>query len=120
MTDTRFDPSSADYQFVERRQWMPAFGISYHVGLDGISLMLVVLTAFLSPIALLSSWESVHKKVMAFTLFTGFGLGSLLFQIAMVRGFGAALIGFGCVGLLASSVAVPFFRTERPHSIVPA
>jgi predicted MFS family arabinose efflux permease len=58
--------------------------------------------------------------LMAFTLFTGFGLGSLLFQIALVRGFGAALIGFGCAGLLASSVAVPFFRTERPHSIVPA
>ena len=64
-----FDPSTADYQFVERRQWMPAFGISYHVGLDGISLMLVVLTAFLTPIALLSSWESVHKNVKNFSFF---------------------------------------------------
>ena len=76
-----FDPSSADYQFVERRQWMPAFGISYHVGLDGISLMLVVLTAFLTPIALLSSWESVHKKVMAFTLFM------LLLEASMIGVF---------------------------------
>jgi NADH-quinone oxidoreductase subunit M len=76
-----FDPSTADYQFVERRQWMPAFGISYHVGLDGISLMLVVLTAFLTPIALLSSWESVHKKVMAFTLFM------LLLEASMIGVF---------------------------------
>ncbi|MDQ3171064.1 MAG: NADH-quinone oxidoreductase subunit M [Acidobacteriota bacterium] len=76
-----FDPSTADFQFVERRQWMPTFGISYHVGLDGISLMLVVLTAFLTPIALLSSWESVHKKVMAFTLFM------LLLEASMIGVF---------------------------------
>jgi NADH-quinone oxidoreductase subunit M len=76
-----FDPASADFQFVERRAWMPAFGITYHVGLDGISLMLVVLTAFLSPIALLSSWESVHKKVMAFTFFL------LLLEAAMIGVF---------------------------------
>ena len=37
--------ASADYQFVERHAWMPAFGIPYHVGVDGISLLLVVLTA---------------------------------------------------------------------------
>jgi len=76
-----FDPASADYQFVEQRAWMPAFGISYHVGLDGISLMLVVLTAFLTPVALLSSWESVHKKVMAFTFFI------LLLEAAMIGVF---------------------------------
>src|SRR5687768_16808823 len=49
-----FDPASAEFQFSEKRAWIPSFGISYHVGLDGISLMLVVLTAFLTPIALLS------------------------------------------------------------------
>jgi len=76
-----FDPASGEFQFVERRAWMPAFGISYHLGLDGISLMLVVLTAFLTPIALLSSWESVHKKVMAFTFFL------LLLEAAMIGVF---------------------------------
>ena len=50
-----FDPTSADYQFVERYSWLPDFGISYHVGVDGISLLLVVLTTFLTPIALLTS-----------------------------------------------------------------
>ena len=49
-----FDQSSSDFQFVERVPWIPAFGIDYYVGLDGISLLLVVLTAFLTPIALLS------------------------------------------------------------------
>ena len=57
-----FDPASADFQFVERHAWIPAFGIEYFVGVDGISLLLVVLTGFLTPLALLSSWESVHKK----------------------------------------------------------
>jgi NADH-quinone oxidoreductase subunit M len=65
----RFDPALADYQFVEKRAWMPAFGIEYHVGVDGISLLLIVLTGFLTPLALLSSWESVHKSVKLFSFF---------------------------------------------------
>jgi NADH-quinone oxidoreductase subunit M len=64
-----FDPTSADFQMVERIPWIPAFGIDYAVGVDGISLFLVVLTGFLTPLALLSSWQSVHKKVKAFCFF---------------------------------------------------
>ncbi len=65
----RFDPASADFQFVERHAWIPAFGITYAVGVDGITLWLIVLTGFLTPIALLCSWESVHKKTRAFCMF---------------------------------------------------
>src|SRR5437660_2009883 len=65
----RFDPRSGDFQFAEHHDWIPAFGISYDVGVDGISLLLVVLTGFLTPLALLSSWESVQKKMRAFCLF---------------------------------------------------
>ena len=65
----RFDPGSADYQFVERHAWMPAFGIQYLLGVDGISLLLVVLTGFLTPLALLSSWDSVHRNVKMFSFF---------------------------------------------------
>ncbi len=65
----RFDPSSADYQFLERHAWMPAFGIQYLIGVDGISLFLIVLTGFLTPLALLSSWDSVHKNVKMFSFF---------------------------------------------------
>ena len=65
----RFDAASADFQFVERYAWIPSFGIDYFVGVDGISLFLVVLTGFLTPLALLSSWESIHKRVKAFAMF---------------------------------------------------
>ena len=74
-------PASADFQFVERHAWIPAFGISYFVGVDGISLLLLVLTGFLTPLALLSSWESVHKKTRAFCIFV------LLLESAMIGVF---------------------------------
>src|SRR5262245_32886307 len=77
----RFNPGSADFQFVERHAWIPSFGISYAVGVDGISLLLVVLTGFLTPIALASSWQSVHKKTRAFCIFL------LLLESAMIGVF---------------------------------
>ena len=64
-----FDPTSADFQLVERVAWIPTFGIDYHVGVDGISLWLIVLTGFLTPIALLSSWHGVERKVKEFSFF---------------------------------------------------
>jgi NADH-quinone oxidoreductase subunit M len=76
-----FDPASPEFQFVERRPWVPAFGIEYYVGIDGISLLLVVLTAFLTPIALLSSWEGVARKVKEFSIFL------LLLEAAMIGVF---------------------------------
>ena len=67
----RFDasPGAPEFQFVEQRSWIPSFGISYHLGIDGISLLLIVLTAFLTPIAQLSSWGSVHKRTRDFNFF---------------------------------------------------
>ena len=59
----RFDPTSAAYQFEERHAWIPAFGIQYYIGVDGISLLLIVLTGFLTPLALLSSWERESQRV---------------------------------------------------------
>jgi NADH-quinone oxidoreductase subunit M len=64
-----FDSTSAEYQFQERFAWIPAFGIYYYLGVDGISLLLIVLTGFLTPLALLSSWESIEKSVKAFCFF---------------------------------------------------
>jgi NADH-quinone oxidoreductase subunit M len=65
----QFDGLSAEYQFVERHAWLPEFGISYHLGVDGISLLLVVLTTFLTPIALLCSWNSIENRVREFSFF---------------------------------------------------
>ncbi len=61
-----FNPDVDGYQFIERAAWMPAFGIDYLLGVDGISLMLLVLTGFLTPLALLCSWESIEKHLKAF------------------------------------------------------
>jgi NADH-quinone oxidoreductase subunit M len=77
----RFDASSPEFQLVERYAWIPAFGIDYSVGVDGISLLLVVLTGFLTPIALLSSWGSVERKVKEFSIFV------LLLEAAMIGVF---------------------------------
>ncbi len=63
----RFDSGTADFQFVERVRWL-GFGIDYHLGLDGLSLGLVLLTTLLFPIALLSSWTAVEDKVKEFLI----------------------------------------------------
>src|ERR1035437_9714536 len=63
-----FNAGSADFQFVVRHAWIPSFGISYQVGVDGIRLLLLVLTGFLTPLALLCSWESVDRKTKAFCI----------------------------------------------------
>jgi NADH-quinone oxidoreductase subunit M len=76
-----FRTGSPEFQFVERHDWIPQFGISYFIGVDGISLLLIVLTAFLTPIALLGSWESVHKRTRAFAICM------LLLEAAMIGVF---------------------------------
>jgi len=64
----RFDSGTAAFQFVERGRWL-GFGIDYHLGLDGISLGLVLLSTLLFPIVILSSWTSVQDKVKEFLVF---------------------------------------------------
>ena len=56
-------------QFEERYAWIPAWGISYHVGIDGLSLWLVILTTFLTPLCLLGSWSSIETRVREFVVF---------------------------------------------------
>jgi NADH-quinone oxidoreductase subunit M len=64
----RFEPGTAAFQFVERARWL-GFGIDYHLGLDGINLGLVLLTTFLFPIVLLSSWTAIQDRVKEFLIF---------------------------------------------------
>ncbi len=63
-----FSGDSGLPEFVERASWLGR-GLDYHVGVDGISLFLVLLAAFLTPLALLSSWKSVSDRVKEFSLF---------------------------------------------------
>lgn len=62
----RFDTNSAAIQLAERHSWLPSAGISYFVGIDGISFWLVILTAFLTPVVVLASWHAIDQKIKGF------------------------------------------------------
>ncbi|MFD1694145.1 NADH-quinone oxidoreductase subunit M [Roseibium aestuarii] len=62
-----FDYSNPDFQFVEEKDWLGG-GISYRMGVDGISILFVVLSAFLMPFCVLASWESVQKRVKEYMI----------------------------------------------------
>jgi NADH-quinone oxidoreductase subunit M len=66
---SNFDSSSPGMQFEQSVPWIPSLGVRYHVGIDGISLFLVLLTTVLTPIAILSSWNSIEKRVREYYLF---------------------------------------------------
>ncbi len=58
-----FNEQTAQMQFVENVPWFPELGISYNIGVDGLSMLLVLLTTFLTVICVLASWESIKDKV---------------------------------------------------------
>src|SRR5258708_2747143 len=64
----RFDPTKAAFQFEEKLDWVPALGIGYHMGIDGISLFFVLLSTLLTPICILASWESVKVRVKEYMI----------------------------------------------------
>jgi len=61
-----YDAEAAGIQFAERYYWVPSLGISWHLGIDGISLWLVMLTTFLGPVVILGAWEAVEKRPREF------------------------------------------------------
>ena len=61
-----FDPTSGAMQLVERHIWVRGWGISYKIGIDGISLFLVLLTTLLGPIVILASWKDITNRVKEF------------------------------------------------------
>ncbi|MFZ0719278.1 MAG: NADH-quinone oxidoreductase subunit M, partial [Xanthobacteraceae bacterium] len=63
----RFDPAQPDFQFVEKLSWL-ATGITYHMGVDGISLPFVILTTALMPISILASWTSIQSRVREYMI----------------------------------------------------
>ena len=58
----KFDGTSSAFQFVEQADWLGP-GIGYHMGVDGISMLFIVLTAGLMPFCILASWESIETRV---------------------------------------------------------
>ncbi|MDP2690720.1 MAG: NADH-quinone oxidoreductase subunit M, partial [Deltaproteobacteria bacterium] len=79
-----FDASNPGFQWVEKGVWIKTFGINYYMGVDGISLLLVLLTTFITVICMLASWRDVTKKLKGYTalfLFTEtFSLGIFMAQ----------------------------------------
>ena len=75
------DYSTADFNFVEQATWIEAFGISYKVGVDGLSLWLVILTTALSPIALYASWGTITTRIKEYAF------SFLLLELGMLGAF---------------------------------
>lgn len=79
-----FDNNSAAMQFVENLNWLPMYGIRYHLGVDGISLPLIVLTCFTTVLVIIGSWKVVHEKVAQY-------LAAFLVMQSMVVGVFSSL-----------------------------
>ena len=62
----RFDTANPGFQFVEQLAWLPEWGITYKMGVDGISVLFVLLATALTPICILASWESIGTRVREF------------------------------------------------------
>ena len=76
-----FNPNDVGFQFRETVAWIPQFGISYSVGIDGISIFLLLLTTFLTPLVILAGWGDIHKRVKEYMIFL------LLMETGMVGAF---------------------------------
>ena len=63
-----FDTSTAEFQFVDEAAWIPAFNMTYRMGVDGISLFFVLLTTLLIPICVLASWETIVDRVKEYMI----------------------------------------------------
>ena len=63
-----FDGSTSAFQFVEKAEWMPVFELSYHMGVDGISVLFVMLTTLLTPICILASWDTIKDRVKEYMI----------------------------------------------------
>ena len=76
---TGFDHHTAAMQFVEYHAWIPAFNIAYHIGIDGISLPLILLTSFTTVIVVMAGWEVIQTRVSqymaAFLIMEGLMIG---------------------------------------------
>jgi NADH-quinone oxidoreductase subunit M len=96
-----FDPSRADFQLVEVAPWLTGFRIAYHMGVDGISLFFVLLSAFLTPICVISSWTAITKRVKEFMI------AFLVLETMMVGMFCA--LDFVVFYMFFEGVLIPMF-----------
>jgi len=96
-----FDNSTADFQFVEKVAWVPSFGLHYHMGVDGISVFFVLLSTFLTPLCILSSWEAIKHRVKEYMI------AFLVLETLMVGMFCA--LDFVLFYVFFEAVLIPMF-----------
>jgi NADH-quinone oxidoreductase subunit M len=96
----QFDPGK-DFQFEEKAAWIPSLGASYHLGIDGLGLFLVMLTTLIGFIAVLSSWKAIHERLKEYYAFF------LVLQTAMLGVFMAR--DFLLFFVFWESVLVPMY-----------
>ncbi len=65
----QFDYSNPSYQYEEKFRWFDDFNFFYHVGVDGISLFMILLSTFLTPLCILASWNNIKKRVKEYMLY---------------------------------------------------
>ncbi|MCY4319882.1 MAG: NADH-quinone oxidoreductase subunit M [Alphaproteobacteria bacterium] len=97
----RFDSKITNFQFVEHTVWLEDFNISYHIGIDGISLFFVLLSTFLIPICILSSWTVVQGRVKEYMI------SFLILETFMVGMFCA--LDFVIFYIFFEGVLIPMF-----------
>src|SRR5215207_686036 len=76
-----YNPQNPDFQFVERLPWIPSIGAEYFLGVDGFSVLLILLTTLFGFIAVLSSWTAIHERVKEYYIFL------LILQTGMLGAF---------------------------------
>ena len=80
---TGFDVHASGFQFVEIADWVPAYHIAYHLGIDGISLFFVLLATLLTPLCIITSWDSIKLRVREYMI------ALLVLETMMVGSFAA-------------------------------
>ncbi len=96
-----FETGTAEFQFVEKAEWLPQFGIGYHMGVDGISMPFVLLSTLLTPICVLASWEAVKHRVKEYMI------AFLVLETMMVGMFCA--LDFVTFYMFFEGVLIPMF-----------
>jgi NADH-quinone oxidoreductase subunit M len=97
----RFDRDTADFQFVEQLSWLPEFGVNYAMGVDGISVLFVLLSTFLTPLCILASWEAIGTRVREYMI------AFLILETMMVGMFCA--LDFVLFYVFFEGVLIPMF-----------
>ncbi|WP_149537362.1 NADH-quinone oxidoreductase subunit M [Siccirubricoccus phaeus] len=97
----KFDTSSAGFQFEEKLSWLPEFGVGYHMGVDGISVLFVLLSTALTPLCILASWEAIETRVREYMV------AFLILETMMVGMFAA--LDFIIFYVFFEAVLIPMF-----------